>query len=57
MVKLNLPIFGIKSKDMKEYTTTEKDVVKGISRIPLNLARIYEEDIIKDKKAEAHIES
>jgi hypothetical protein len=34
-VKTNLPIYGIKNKDLREFTTTEKDVEKGISRIPL----------------------
>jgi hypothetical protein len=33
--KTNLPIYGIKSKDLREVTTTEKDLEKGVSRIPL----------------------
>ncbi len=33
--KQNLPIYGIKSKDLREVTTTEKDMGKGVSRIPL----------------------
>jgi len=33
--KQNLPIYGIKGKDLREVTTTEKDLEKGISRIPL----------------------
>jgi hypothetical protein len=33
--KQNLPIYGIKPKDLREVTTTEKDLDKGISRIPL----------------------
>lgn len=46
--KANIPIYGIKSKDLREFTTTEKDLEKGISRIPLQLARIYEEDVMAD---------
>lgn len=46
--KQNLPIYGIKSKDLREVTTTEKDLEKGISRIPLQLARIYEEDVMEE---------
>jgi hypothetical protein len=46
IVKENLPIFGIaKQKTLSEFCTTEKDVSKGISRMPLILARCYEEDI------------
>mmetsp|Transcript_1380 Transcript_1380/g.1886 ORF Transcript_1380/g.1886 Transcript_1380/m.1886 type:complete len:217 (+) Transcript_1380:302-952(+) len=42
----NLPIFGIlKQRALADYTTTERDIARGISRMPLVLARIYEEDI------------
>jgi hypothetical protein len=42
----NLPIFGIaKSKQLEDFCTSQKDVSRGISRMPLILARIYEEDI------------
>lgn len=42
----NLPIFGIaKNRVLSDFCTTEKDVARGISRMPLVLARIYEEDI------------
>jgi hypothetical protein len=47
--KRNLPIYGIKNKDLREFTTTEKDRDKGISRIPLTLARLYEEDILEEE--------
>jgi hypothetical protein len=45
----NLPIFGIKNKDLREFCTTEKDLEKGVSRIPLNLSRLYEEDLLDEK--------
>jgi len=47
--KQNLPIYGIKNKDLREFTTTEKDLEKGVSRIPLQLARILTEDLIEVK--------
>lgn len=31
---------------MGEYTTKEKDLQKGISRIPLELARLSDEDLV-----------
>ena len=46
--KKNLPIYGIKFKELRDYTTGEGDVVKGVSRIPLHLARIYEEDVMEE---------
>eukprot|EP00347_Sterkiella_histriomuscorum_P024519 403330825 len=46
--KTNLPIYGIKNKDLREFATTEKDIDKGISRQPLQLARIYEEDVVEE---------
>ena len=33
--KTNLPIYGIKNKELREFATTERDIEKGISRIPL----------------------
>lgn len=41
----NLPTYGIRQKDLKMYQTFEKDVAKGISRMPLPLARIVDEDV------------
>lgn len=32
------------------YVTTEKDISKGISRQPLSLALIHEEDIFKSEQ-------
>ena len=49
----NLPIFGIsKNRALTDFATTEKDVARGISRMPLVLARIYEEDIKFDASAQ-----
>ena len=42
----NLPIFGVRQKGLGTYTTQESDVQKGISRIPLPLARLVDEDIL-----------
>jgi len=47
----NLKVFGIsKSKTLQDFVTTEKDVQKGHNRLPLNLARLYEEDIMSDEE-------
>ena len=44
--KDNLPIFGIaKAKQLGDFATSERDLARGITRMPLVLARIYEEDI------------
>ena len=49
----NLRIFGIsKSKTLSEFVTTEQDVKKGNNRLPLNLARLYEEDLMTDEDVE-----
>ena len=42
----NLPIYGVRQKSLGIYTTQDSDVCKGISRIPLNLARLQEEDLV-----------
>jgi hypothetical protein len=54
--KANLPIYGIKHKDLKEFQTTQRDVKKGISRVPMKIARIYEEDILDQHNDADHIE-
>jgi hypothetical protein len=49
--KENLPIYGIaKAKSLSDFCTTEKDLSRGISRIPILLARIYEEDVKLEQK-------
>lgn len=42
----NLPIFGVRQKNLGMYTTEDSDVAKGISRIPLPFARLDEEDLV-----------
>jgi len=50
LCKENLPVYGIvKAKSLSDFATTEKDVARGISRIPILLARIYEEDVHIEK--------
>ena len=54
VVKDNLPIFGIaKASKLVDFATTESDVSRGVSRMPLVLARIYEEDIKFETKSES----
>jgi len=43
----NLPLYGVTTKDLKEYTTTEKDMRKGTNKFPLENARIRSEDLLK----------
>lgn len=45
----NLPIFGISTKYLKEYVTSERDVLRKISRIPSDEFRMWEEDITKNE--------
>lgn len=49
----NLRLYGIsKSKNLSDFVTTESDVKKGNNRLPLNLARIYDEDLMSDEEVE-----
>lgn len=51
-MKKNLKIFGIsKVKTLSDFVTTEKDVQKGNNRVPLNLARMHEEDLMPESKS------
>lgn len=31
----NLPVYGVTTKDLKDFTTTEKDMKKQVNRFPL----------------------
>ena len=46
----NLTIFGIETEKLFHVSTTEKDMKKGISRIPSNGLRINGEDLIQGKE-------
>ena len=47
--KKNVPIFHVTSKDLRDFTTTEKDMKKAISRFPLMDMRVIEgEDLFTD---------
>lgn len=41
----NVPIFYATSKDLRDFTTTEKDMKKGIGRFPTPNYRNYDEDL------------
>ena len=45
IMKMNLPIYAVKCKQLKDFSTTEKDVIKGITRKPLDFNRLSEEDV------------
>ena len=50
----NLKIFGLsKSKTLQDFVTTEKDVQKGLNRLPLPLARLKDEDIMSEAEVAA----
>ena len=46
----NCPIYHTTTKDLKEFTTTEKDFKKKISRVPTSEYRNYDEDLFKNMK-------
>jgi hypothetical protein len=41
--KKALPLYGVKQKNLNEFCTTQKDCGKGVSRMPLEMARIHED--------------
>lgn len=44
----NLPIFGIDRSNLREFTTTEKDMKRGNNRYPPNQFRIKSEDLVNE---------
>ena len=45
--KQNVPVFRTQSKDLKDFTTTERDMKKQINRFPSNDYRAYNEDLFQ----------
>lgn len=56
--KDNLKIFGIpKTKSLVDFVTTERDIQKGKTRMPLALSRLTDEDLMSDAEVrEAQVE-
>lgn len=46
-MKENCPIYHTTNKDLKEFTTTEKDAKKQISRMPTKEYQKFDEDLMK----------
>ena len=46
--KANLPIFGIEKEKLSDFTTTEKDFKRGVSKFPPERLRVRCEDLIKE---------
>ena len=42
----NLPVYGVRQKKLAIYTTQIAEKQKGVSRMPLALARLTDEDIL-----------
>ena len=44
----NVGIYNVTSKDLREFTTTEGDMNKGVSRFPPSNFRVTTEDLFSD---------
>jgi len=42
-----VPVFHTQAKDLKDFTTTERDMKKQINRFPSNDYRAYDEDLFQ----------
>ena len=51
--KKNVPIFGVTSKDLRDFTTTEKDMKKNVNKFPPKEFRVTEEDIFGTSESSA----
>lgn len=52
-LQTNLPIFGIQKNNLREFTTTEKDMKRFVSRFPPSQFRMREEDLMRESDATA----
>jgi hypothetical protein len=42
----NIPIYGVKDKDLRDYVTSENEFKKNKSRIPPQEFRLFHHDLI-----------
>jgi len=54
--KKNLSIFGVKAKELNKFTTSEKDVEKGKTRMPDVSFKLSETNILNDSMSESDSE-
>lgn len=48
-MSINLPIFGIEKTELRDFTTTERDMKKGLSKYPPPQYRLKGEDLMVEK--------
>lgn len=46
----NLKIFGVSTRYLKDFVTSERDQLRKISRMPSYEYRLWEEDIVKEER-------
>mgnify|MGYP003340512854 CR=1 FL=1 len=49
---INLPIFGAPATNLSQFTTTEKDSKRGISKFPPVQYRLREEDVLRESETQ-----
>ena len=47
LTKKDLPVYGVDSSNLKEFTTSKKDIEKNKSRIPDKKYIVLEEEVLK----------
>lgn len=50
LTQRNLKIYGLSTKSLKDYCTSERDQLRKISRMPTSEFRLWEEDIEKEER-------
>lgn len=49
-MKKNLPIFGVSTRNLKDFVTSERDMLRQITKIPGYEFRQWELDIDKEER-------
>ena len=47
---INLPIYGVDKNNLIHFTTTQKDVKRGLYRFPPNQFRLKDEDLLEERE-------
>lgn len=52
LTKTNLKVFGVSTRYLKDFVTTERDLLRKITRMPNNEYRLWEENLLPEEGAQ-----
>lgn len=52
LTNANLKIYGVSTRSLKDFLSSERDVLRGVTRIPTSDYRMWKENMVEEEKDE-----